>query len=133
MSVCYLGIGSNLGNRKQNIRRALERIGQLKGTKILKLSKIIETKPVGGPGGQRDYLNACLKLDTALSPIFLLKELKTIEKELGRKKSARFGPRPIDLDILLFENKIINRKELKIPHPRMFERDFVLKPLAEIL
>ncbi|MDD5247211.1 MAG: 2-amino-4-hydroxy-6-hydroxymethyldihydropteridine diphosphokinase [Candidatus Omnitrophica bacterium] len=133
MSVCYLGIGSNLGNRKQNIRRALERIGQLKGTKILKLSKIIETKPVGGPGGQRDYLNACLKLDTALSPIFLLKELKTIEKELGRKKSARFGPRPIDLDILLFENKIINRKELKIPHPRMFERDFVLRPLAEIL
>lgn len=133
MSVCYLGIGSNLGNRKQNIRRALERIGQLKGTKILKLSKIIETKPVGGPRGQRDYLNACLKLDTALSPIFLLKELKTIEKELGRKKSARFGPRPIDLDILLFENKIINRKELKIPHPRMFERGFVLKPLAEIL
>jgi 2-amino-4-hydroxy-6-hydroxymethyldihydropteridine diphosphokinase len=133
MSICYLGIGSNLGNRKQNIRRALERIGQLKGTKILKLSKISETKPVGGPGGQRDYLNACLKLDTTLSPHFLLKELKTIEKELGRKKSARFGPRPIDLDILLFENKIINRKELKIPHPRMFERDFVLKPLAEIL
>lgn len=133
MAVCYLGIGSNLGNRKKNISRALDKLKVLKGTKIVKLSGIIETLPVGGPNSQGKFLNACLKIETELSPIKLLKKLKDIERSLGRAKTVRFGPRPIDLDILLYANTIINRANLKVPHPRMLERSFVLQPLAEVL
>ena len=132
MVTCYLGIGSNLGDRRRNIRLAIQKINKLKDTKILKVSKIIQSKPVGGPL-QRDFLNGTIKIKTKLPPIKLLKALKRIENELGRKKTARFGPRTIDLDILLYGNKIINRKDLRIPHPRMFEREFVIKPLLEII
>lgn len=134
MAICYLGLGSNLGDRKKFIELAVKKINNLKDTKVIKLSKIIETKPIGGPPGQRKYLNACLKIKTALSPTALLNKLKTIEHELGRpQKHRRFWPRTIDLDILFYANKIMNRKELKIPHPRIFERDFVLKPLLEVI
>ena len=133
MLVCYLGIGSNLGDRRKNIKLALQKIKQLKGTKIIKLSRIIETKAVGGPP-QGKFLNAALKIKTNLSPSILLRKLKTIEKELGRKKSSvRYGPRPIDLDILFYGDKIIDRKDLKIPHPKAFAREFVRKPLLEVI
>lgn len=131
--ICYLSIGSNLGDRRKNIRVALEKIRKLEDTKIIRISKIIETKPVGGPGDQNKFLNAALKINTGLSPIKLLKRLQGIEQELGRKKTVRFGPRVIDLDILLYGNKIIQRKNLEISHPRMFEREFVLRPLFQIL
>ncbi|MDD5596151.1 MAG: 2-amino-4-hydroxy-6-hydroxymethyldihydropteridine diphosphokinase [Candidatus Omnitrophica bacterium] len=130
---CFLGVGSNLGNRKRFIKLALEKLSKLKGTKIIKVSRTIETKPVGGPPGQGEFLNACLKIETSLSPSALLKNLKNIELELGRKKTVRWGPRSIDLDILLYGNRIIKRKELKVPHPKMLEREFVLRPLLEIL
>ena len=133
MAVCYLGIGSNLGNRTQNLKLVLRRIDNLKNTKLLKVSKIIETLPLGGPAHQGKFLNAALKIKTSLSPIALLKNLKEIEKELGRAKSVRWSPRPIDIDILLYNDTIIKSKELTIPHPRMMQRDFVLKPLAGIL
>lgn len=133
MAICYIGVGSNLGRRRKNIREALEKINLLKGTKIIKTSKLIETNPVGGPVGQPKFLNAALKISTNLSPLNLLKKLKTIEKELGRKKTVRWGPREIDLDILFYGDKVINRKELQIPHPRLFEREFVIKPLLEVL
>lgn len=131
--ICYLGVGTNLGNRRKNIRMALKMITQLKGTTIIKTSKIIETQPQGGPTHQPKFLNACLKINTRLSPLTLLKALKSIEEALGRKKTVRFGPRSIDLDILLYGNQVIRSKNLEVPHPRMFERDFVLRPLSEIL
>lgn len=134
MVTCYLGIGSNLGDRRRNIKLAFQKIRKLKGTKIIKVSKLIETKPIGGPRNQGKFLNAALKLKTNLSSLDLLKKLKIIEQELGRpKKHISYGPRTIDLDILFYADKLINRKDLKIPHPRIFEREFVIKPLLEII
>jgi len=134
MALCYLGIGSNLGDRKKNILLALQKINRLKETRVLKISGFLETRPVGGPPGQGHYLNAALKIKTNLEPRTLLKKLKNIETELGRpKKHVRFGPRPIDLDILFYADKVINTKDLTVPHPRIFEREFVIKPLLEIL
>ncbi|MFH0762404.1 MAG: 2-amino-4-hydroxy-6-hydroxymethyldihydropteridine diphosphokinase [Candidatus Omnitrophota bacterium] len=133
MVICYLGVGSNLGDRHRNIKEAIRRINSLKGTKVLKISRIIQSKPSGGPRRQPQFLNAALKVRTELSPSLLLSSLKTIEKKMGRKKAVRFGPRTIDLDILLYGARIIERKSLVIPHPRIFERDFVLKPLLEII
>jgi len=133
MTVCFLGIGSNLGNRYKNIKLALGKINRLKDTQILKSSRIIESEPVGGPPGQGKFLNAVLKMRTALLPSALLKKLKNIEKELGRKKTVCFGARTIDLDILLYGDQVIKNKKLEIPHPRMFARDFVIKPLLELL
>ena len=133
MQTCFLGIGSNLGNRRKHIRLALEKISSLKNTKIVKLSKIIETDPVGGPSGQGKFLNAVVKIKTDLTPLKLLKQLQKIENEVGRRRTVRWGPRTIDLDILLFGDKVIERKELRVPHPRLMERDFVLKPLLSLL
>jgi len=133
MVVCYLGIGSNVGDRRKNIRLALRKINQLKRTKVIKVSEIMETEPVGGPTGQGKFLNAAVKIKTNFPPLILLKELKKIEKEIGREKTVRYGPRTIDLDILFYGDKIINRENLKIPHPRMFEREFVIRPLSEII
>lgn len=134
MVICYLGIGSNVGDRRKNIRLALQKINRLKETKVIQISKISETLPVGGPAGQGKFLNAVLKIKTNLAPAALLNKLKKIELELGRPiKHIRHGPRAIDLDILLYADKVINRKDLNIPHPKMFEREFVIKPLLEIL
>ena len=133
MQTCFLGIGSNLGDRRKNIRLALEKISRLKDTKIIRVSKIAETVPLGGPSGQGKFLNAVLKINTNLTPLKLLKQLQKIENELGRRRTVRWGPRIIDLDILLFGDKVIEGKELKIPHPRLMQRDFVLKPLLNLL
>lgn len=133
MEVCYIGIGSNLGNRRKNIRLALQKINQLRNTEVIKVSRIIETVAVGGPGGQAKFLNAALKIETNLSPLILLDKLKKIEKELGRVKTVRYGPRTIDLDILFYGDKIVNNKRLKIPHLKVFARDFVVRPLVEII
>jgi len=134
MVTCYLGIGSNLGNRKKNITLALGKIKRLKDTKLIRASKFIQTDPVGGPAGQGKFLNAAAKISTVLLPTTLLKELKKIEVSLGRPaKHARWDARTIDLDILFYGNKIVKRKNLVIPHPRIFERDFVVKPLLEVI
>lgn len=133
MVVCYLGVGSNLGDRRENIRRSIKELNSLKSTKVLKASRIVETEPEACPAGSPKFLNAALKISTNLSPLLLLKNLKNIEKKLGRVKSIRNAPRPIDLDILFYGNKVIKTKKLKIPHPRMFERKFVIKSLLEVL
>lgn len=133
MAICYLGLGANLGNRRRNIQLAVKNINSFKDTCVLKKSKIITSLPVGGPAGQRNYLNAALKIETNLTPKNLLKELKKIESVLGRTRSARFAPRVIDLDILLYADKVMRSKKLTIPHPRMFTRDFVIKPLSEVI
>ena len=133
MAICYLGIGSNLGNRRKNIKLAVKKIGALEDTRIIKESRLFDSSPVGGPPEQRNYLNAALKIQTKISPLNLLKKLKKIENELGRIPTVRFGPRIIDLDILLYGDRSMQTKTLTIPHPRMFSRDFVIKPLKEVL
>jgi len=122
-----------LGNRKRNIKLATKKINALQNTRVLKRSSVIESLPVGGPAGQGKFLNAALKIDTKLSPLILLKKLKEIENQLGRMKTVRFGPRAIDLDILLYADRVKVSKTLSIPHPRMFKRDFVIKPLMEVI
>lgn len=130
MSIVYIGIGSNLGNRQKNIDQAFL-LMQESGIKILKRSSVIETEPVGGPP-QGKFLNAAIEIETQLEPLELLRVLQNIEKKLGRIRTVVNGPRSIDLDILLYENVALRMPELTIPHPRMFEREFVLTPLREI-
>jgi len=134
MAICYLGVGANLGDRRKNIDLAAQKINQLSDTRIIKKARIIETKAVGGPKSQPNFLNTAFKIRTKLSPQVLLGKLKKIERELGRKKqAARYGPRPIDLDILFYADKVVNTNKLKIPHPKVFQREFVLRPLSELL
>ncbi len=130
MSRCFIGVGSNLGNREENIKNAKSLLNKTK-IKILKESSLIETRPVGGPK-QGKFLNGVLEIETKLSPDKLLQTLKTIERKLARIKTVKNGPRTIDLDILLYEDKVIKTSKLIIPHPRMHERSFVIKPLKEI-
>lgn len=133
MTVCYLSIGSNLGNRIGFIKASIQKVNSLKDTQVIKASRIIETRPAGGPRNQPKFLNAALKINTRLSPAQLLKGLKKIEKDLGRVKTVRWGPRVIDLDILFYGKRLINTARLKIPHPLIFRREFVVKPLLEVL
>jgi 2-amino-4-hydroxy-6-hydroxymethyldihydropteridine diphosphokinase len=132
MQDCFIGLGSNLGDRRRNIKKALQEINCLQGTRVIKTSKIIESMPQGGPQ-QPKYLNAVAKLRTGFSPLLLLKEFKKIEVRLGRKKSFRWGPRVIDLDILLYGDEVIETRNLTVPHPQMLKREFVIKPLLELL
>ncbi|MGC8623737.1 MAG: 2-amino-4-hydroxy-6-hydroxymethyldihydropteridine diphosphokinase [Phycisphaerae bacterium] len=133
-SICYIALGSNLGNRAENLRQALAAIARLPATQVEMVSDFINTAPVGGPSGQGDYLNAAARLATDLLPETLLLALFTIERDTGRDRNReiRHGPRIIDLDILLYDNLFLDNPELEIPHPRMHERFFVLRPLAQI-
>ncbi|MBE0426732.1 MAG: 2-amino-4-hydroxy-6-hydroxymethyldihydropteridine diphosphokinase [Nitrospirae bacterium] len=130
MSTAYIGIGSNLGNREENCFHAIELL-EKKGIKIKKKSSLYETEP-WGIKQQPIFLNMAVEIETELEPDKLLRLLKDIEKKLGRKNTLKWGPRIIDLDILIFDDIILNKKDLKIPHPLMHKRGFVLKPLNEI-
>lgn len=134
MALAYIGIGSNMGDRLANLKAAWHGMARLPNTVLLKNSSIYETPPVGGPAGQDDYYNAVSVLDTTLQQKELLSLLQALEKKLGRVRegSIRWGPRVIDLDILLWDDAVLEEKELIIPHPRLAERIFVLKPLADI-
>ena len=127
----YLGLGSNLGERKKNIETSLALLMENPSIKIKKVSSLIETEPEGIKK-QPFFLNGVAEIETDLSPSLLLKLLKSIEKALGRKTVRRWGPRIIDLDILLYGDLIIDDDNLKIPHPLLTERNFVLAPLKEI-
>lgn len=132
MVVCYLGIGSNLGNRRKNIELALSHLKRERSIKVRKVSRLYETEAVGGPP-QGKFLNGVIELDCKLSPQKLLSRLKNIELKLGRTKlQKKWQPRTIDLDILLFGDLVLREKNLEIPHPLMDRRIFVLKPLCEI-
>ncbi len=131
MTNVYIGIGSNLGNREENIVNAIARIGKHKGIYLVTRSGLYVTKPIGGPP-QPDYVNCVAELKTEVEPLKLLETFKMIELELGRKPGVRWGPRIIDIDILLYGNRVINEDNLKIPHESMHERIFVLEPLCEI-
>ena len=130
MSIAYIGLGSNQGDRAGYIQSAVAAL-QEKGASVIKKSTIIETDPVGGPP-QNIFLNAVIKVSTELSPLELFSLCQSIEKELGRVRDVVNGPRTIDLDILLYDHLVIDTPQLKVPHPRMFERAFVLEPLREI-
>lgn len=131
MTTCYIGLGSNLGDRLKNIEQAIAKISQLKGARVEKISSIIETEPVGGPAQGR-FLNAVIGIQTDLSAQELLRSLQNIERDLGRKRLVKNGPRTIDLDILTFGGQKINDINLTVPHPKIKQRDFVLLPLREI-
>lgn len=130
MALVYIGIGSNLGDRRENIGRALTELSEV-GVIVRKQATLIETEPVGGPP-QGPYLNGVWEAETELSPRALLAVLKNVERLVGRKVTVRNGPREIDLDILLYDEIILNAPDLTIPHPRMREREFVMQPLREI-
>ena len=131
MPIAYIAFGSNLGDRNKNIQHALSLLSALQKVKIKKISSIIETEPEGGPR-QGKFLNGVVEIDTGLSAEKLLEALLKIEKELGRKRSVKNGPRTIDLDIIFYGKKIINKPGLTIPHPRWRQRQFVVEPLREI-
>ena len=131
MPLVYLSLGSNLGQRKKNIKKAIVFLRGDSRFQVIKISSFYETQPEGFKN-QPKFINLCLKIRTDFSPGRLLKFLKDTEKRLGRKKGKRWGPRVIDIDILFYNKKVINRKGLIIPHPGLEERIFVLKPLAEI-
>ncbi len=130
MSKVFIGLGSNLGDRGGNIQAALSLLKENENLVIDKVSNIIETEPVNAPGP--NFFNGVVKLTTVLSPSELLEQLFVIEKRLGRKRKFKNAPRIIDLDILLYDDEIINEPNLKVPHPLMTRRQFVMKPLLEI-
>ena len=134
MPTTYLSLGSNLGDRRQLLHTAIneiaERVGQVEA-----ISSCIETEPVGFDSVHL-FLNMAVRVKTELSPYELLKVLKQLERDLGRTRKSHDGvhyDRTIDIDILLYDNLEVNSEELQIPHPRMWERDFVMRPLKEIL
>lgn len=131
MPIVYLGLGSNLGDRAKNIHEAVKALNEA-DIMTIKLSSLIETDPVGGPP-QGLFLNAVLKACTGLLPVELLRTINRIEARLGRVRGVRNGPRTIDIDILLYDELMLDTPELVIPHPRMKEREFVMRPLREVL
>lgn len=132
----HIALGSNLGDRQATLDAAVQSLRNEAGIEVIRVSSCIETAPVGGPSGQGAYLNAAAELRTTLPPFALMGVLQRIENQLGRVRTERFGPRTLDLDLLLFGMQTINAEEagiaLVVPHPRMHERLFVLEPLAEI-
>jgi len=133
MATAYIGLGANLGDREATIRAALERLGSHPQVEVTAISRLIETEPVGGPPEQPPFLNGAAALRTDLEPADLLTLMKEVERELGRDPTGpRWGPRPIDLDLLLYDQRVVRLPGLVVPHPRLRERRFVLEPLAEI-
>ncbi|MCP4814432.1 MAG: 2-amino-4-hydroxy-6-hydroxymethyldihydropteridine diphosphokinase [Planctomycetaceae bacterium] len=132
MATSLIAFGANLGNRTDSLDRAINRLSKHAQVDVTACSRPYQTKPVGGPPGQDDFLNAALHIDTTLSPQQLLKLLQDVEAELGRERVERWSQRTIDLDLLLYDALILNHDNLQIPHPHMSFRRFVLEPAAEI-
>ncbi len=128
----HIGIGSNLGDRKANALEAMDRVSELPDTRIVRASSLYESEPLGD--AKTWFVNSVIELETEMLPDALLKKLKAIEEAMGRKrvKGKRWGSRIIDLDILLYDQDVVSKKTLKIPHPEMHKRRFVLLPLAEL-
>jgi 2-amino-4-hydroxy-6-hydroxymethyldihydropteridine diphosphokinase len=133
MARVFVGIGSNLGDRAETLRRAVEAMAALPATAVKAVSRLHETEPVGIVDQPR-FLNGAVELETELDPDALLAALLAIERELGRDRASvpPGGPRTADLDLLVYGDRRIERSELEIPHPRLHERRFVLEPLAEL-
>ncbi|HEY3416273.1 MAG TPA: 2-amino-4-hydroxy-6-hydroxymethyldihydropteridine diphosphokinase [Armatimonadota bacterium] len=127
----YLSLGSNLGKREALLREAIARIGQLPGTRIVAESPLLETAPWGNTD-QPAFLNLALAIETTLTPEALLDGLRAIEDALGRQRTEHWGPRTVDIDILVYDGVTRDTSTLRLPHPYLTERLFVLQPLAEI-
>jgi 2-amino-4-hydroxy-6-hydroxymethyldihydropteridine diphosphokinase len=128
----YIGIGSNLGDRRANTVEAIDRIGKIPDTRVMRASSLYESEPLGD--AKTWFVNSVIEVESELGAEAMLKRLKAIEQAMGRKrvKGKRWGSRIIDLDILLSENEVIDKRTLRVPHPEMHKRRFVLMPLAEL-
>jgi 2-amino-4-hydroxy-6-hydroxymethyldihydropteridine diphosphokinase len=127
MARAFLGLGSNLGDRRAELARAVAGLPD-----VVAVSRLYETEPVGGPAGQGPYLNVVVELDTELGPRQLLEVARGLEAAAGRRRTVRWGPRPLDVDVLLVGDEVVADVDLVVPHPRMWERRFVVEPLAEL-
>lgn len=125
----FLGLGSNLGDRRRFLKEAVE---TLEAAGLVGVSQVYETEPVGGPGGQKPYLNLVVELDTDLTARALLGVCHRLESAAGRVRSKRWGPRTLDVDILWIDGVEIDETDLQIPHPRMHKRRFVMAPLRDL-
>jgi 2-amino-4-hydroxy-6-hydroxymethyldihydropteridine diphosphokinase len=128
----YIGLGSNLGDRAATIRAALRALEERGDVRVVRCSTLHETDPVGGPRGQPRYLNAVAEVETGLTPRELLAKMQELERKYGRRRDVPNGPRTLDLDLLLYGDRVIDEDDLIVPHPRMWERPFVMRPLEEI-
>lgn len=126
----FIGLGSNVGDRAAEIEAALREIGELAATSLVARSSLYESAPLDAGGG--DYLNAAARVRTSLAPLVLLRSLQAIEVRHGRTRPFANAPRSLDLDLLLYGDAVLATPELTLPHPRLLQRAFVLKPLAEI-
>ena len=131
MAVSFIGLGSNMDQPEQHIRKALREVAELEGTEMLAQSSLYLSKPVG-PQDQDDFINAVAKLETGLSPLALLDALQAIENEHGRRRIRHWGPRTLDLDLLAYDDECIESERLSVPHPQLQYRSFVLLPWLEI-
>lgn len=127
----YLSLGSNMGDKRENLLEAIKRVGELENTEVVKSSTILETEPFGYIE-QDNFLNACLEVKTLLTPQEFLSSILKIELDMGRVREIKWGPRVIDIDILFYDKEIIEEDNLAVPHPWICEREFVLDPLSEI-
>lgn len=132
MSETIISLGSNLGDKGKNIKIALEALNLIPETKVIAISKMYETKPLGVPNKQDNYMNCCAKISTNLRPQIFMGCLLGIEAAMGRKRIHRFCERIIDLDMIFYEDMQIDEKNLVVPHPRAMSRAFVLVPLSDI-
>jgi 2-amino-4-hydroxy-6-hydroxymethyldihydropteridine diphosphokinase len=128
----FVGLGSNLGDRLANLQRAVDLLSERDGITVRASSRVYATDPVPPTPPQPEYLNAVVAIETTLEPYGLLDASREVENALGRERLERWGPRTIDVDVLVFDERTIDEPELVVPHPRMLERPFVLVPLAEI-
>jgi 2-amino-4-hydroxy-6-hydroxymethyldihydropteridine diphosphokinase len=132
MPRAYVGLGANLGQREEMLRRAIELIGETDGIQVVAVSRLRETDPVGVLD-QPPFLNGAVAVETTLSPRQLLANLLRVERQLGRvRDGVRWGPRTVDLDLLVYANERVDEPGLTVPHPRLHERRFALEPLAEL-
>ena len=131
VSVATLGLGANLGDRRTNLQRAVDLLFEEQVTAIAS-SRVWETDPLGGPPGQPPYLNAVIVAETSLAPTDLLAACHRVESALGRTREVRWGPRTIDIDVLLLGDLFLDEPELTVPHPRMLQRAFVVLPLLDV-
>lgn len=130
-TTAFVGIGSNLGDRESHLSRAVELLSTADNIEVSAVSQIRETEPVG-PVEQGPFLNAAVRVETELAPRELLHLLLDIEERMGRVRRERFGPRTIDLDLLLYGDEVVDEPGLTVPHPRLTERRFALEPLSDL-
>jgi 2-amino-4-hydroxy-6-hydroxymethyldihydropteridine diphosphokinase len=131
MQRAYLALGSNIGDRLANLQHAVDGLAHAGSIRVAAVSRVYETAPVGGPA-QDEYLNAVVAIETDLQPRDVLRVAHRLENEAGRVRQERWGPRTLDVDVLLYDDVQMNDPDLVIPHPRMWERGFVLAPLRDV-